>query len=54
MFRTGPEATLPSARMPPLARSVVDTEANALLTQWINDVVKVDAEKYPGSDSCNN
>lgn len=53
-FRIGPEATLPAARMPPIARSVVDTEAHALITRWINDVVKVDAEKYPGSDNCTN
>ncbi len=54
VFRTGAEATLPAARMPPIARSVVDTEANALLTDWINNVVKVDANKYPGSDNCTN
>ncbi len=53
-FRIGPEATLPSARMPPIARSVVDTEAHELITRWINEVVKVDAAKYPGSDSCTN
>lgn len=52
-FRTSAEATLPAARMPPLARSVVDTEGHALIEQWINDVVKVDAEKYPGSSNCN-
>jgi len=53
-FRIGPEATLPAARMPPIARSVVDTEAHALITRWINEVVEVDAEKYPGSDNCTN
>jgi parallel beta-helix repeat protein len=52
VFRTGPEATLPAARMPPLARSVVDEEGNALITQWINSVVKKDVVKYPGSDNC--
>jgi len=40
--------------MPPIARSVVDTEANALLTQWINNVVEVDEQKYPGSGNCSN
>ena len=52
-FRIGPEAVLPAARMPPIARSVVDTEAHALITQWINTVVTEDPEKYPGSDNCN-
>lgn len=52
-FRIGPEAVLPASRMPPIARSVVDTEAHTLITRWINEVVKVDAEKYPGSDNCN-
>lgn len=51
-FRIGAEAVLPASRMPPIARSVVDTEAHALITQWINNVVKVDAAKYPGSDNC--
>ena len=54
VFRTGPEATVPAARMPPIARSVVDEEGNALLTQWINNVVKVDSTKYPGSNACGN
>ena len=54
VFRTSTEATLPAARMPPIARSVIDTEGNALLTQWVNEVVKVDTAKYPGSDKCNN
>ncbi|MES2884432.1 MAG: parallel beta-helix domain-containing protein [Pseudomonadota bacterium] len=51
-FRIGAEATLPAARMPPIARSVVDTEAHALLTRWINEVVVVDEAKYPGSGNC--
>ncbi|HSW11968.1 MAG TPA: parallel beta-helix domain-containing protein [Solimonas sp.] len=51
-FRIGPTATTPAARMPPLARSVVDEEAHALVTQWIRDVVVVDESKYPGSSSC--
>jgi len=51
-FRIGPEATLPAARMPPIARSVVDTEGHALIEQWINSVVKADEENYPGSTSC--
>lgn len=52
-FRLSPSATSAAARMPPLARSVVDTEGHALITQWIRDVVKVDTAKYPNSDSCN-
>lgn len=51
-FRTGPEATLPAARMPPLARSVVHVEGHDLLEQWIGSVVKADESKYPGSTSC--
>jgi uncharacterized repeat protein (TIGR03806 family) len=51
-FRIGPTATAPAARMPPLARSVVDTEAHALIERWIADVVVKDESKYPGSTSC--
>lgn len=51
-FRTGPEATLPAARMPPLARSVVHVEGHDLLEQWIGSVVKADESKYPGSTNC--
>ena len=51
-YRISSEATLPAARMPPLARSVADAEGHALITQWINNVVKVDTNKYPGSDNC--
>lgn len=38
-YRVGPEATTPAARMPPIARSVVDAAGHALVEQWINDVV---------------
>lgn len=51
-FRTGPEATLPAARMPPIARSVVHVEGHDLIQQWIGNVVKADESKYPGSTSC--
>ncbi len=51
-FRIGPEARTPAARMPPLARSVVDEEAHALIRQWIRDVLVLDEEKYPGSKRC--
>ncbi len=51
-FRIGPEATTPAARMPPLARSVVDEEASALIQQWIGTVITADEAKYPGSTSC--
>ena len=51
-FRIGPAATTPAARMPPLARSVVDEEGHALIEQWIRDVVVADESKYPGSTSC--
>src|SRR3546814_9376071 len=39
-FRIGPTATTPAARMPPLARSVVDEEGHALIQQWIQNVVQ--------------
>lgn len=51
-FRISPAATSAAARMPPLARSVVDTEAHDLIRDWINDVVKADESKYPGSTQC--
>jgi len=51
-FRIGPTATTPAARMPPLARSVVDEEGHALVQQWIRDVIVVDESRYPGSSSC--
>ncbi|MDB5971611.1 MAG: hypothetical protein JWQ90_4061 [Hydrocarboniphaga sp.] len=53
-FRIGPEATTPAARMPPLARSVVDEEGRALIEQWIGSVITADEAKYPGSTSCEN
>ncbi|HWU69123.1 MAG TPA: parallel beta-helix domain-containing protein [Stenotrophobium sp.] len=53
-FRIGPTATTPAARMPPLARSVVDEEGHALIQQWIEDVVSADESKYPGSTACAN
>jgi uncharacterized repeat protein (TIGR03806 family) len=53
-FRIGPEATTPAARMPPLARSVVDQEAYELIQQWIDTVVVKDESKYPGSTNCGN
>jgi uncharacterized repeat protein (TIGR03806 family) len=51
-FRIGPEATTPAARMPPIARSVVDDEGRALIEQWIGTVITADESKYPGSTSC--
>lgn len=51
-FRIGPTATTPAARMPPIARSVVDEEGHALIEQWIAQVVVKDESKYPGSTSC--
>ncbi len=51
-YRIGSQATVPAARMPPLARSVVDAEGSALIEQWIGSVVKADEAKYPGSTSC--
>ncbi|TAJ52693.1 MAG: hypothetical protein EPO48_08220 [Nevskiaceae bacterium] len=50
--RIGPTATTPAARMPPLARSVVDEEGHALVKQWIDNVLVADESKYPGSTSC--
>lgn len=51
-FRISPAADTPAARMPPLARSVVDEEAHDLIIQWINDVVVADDDRYPGSEAC--
>ncbi|WP_240954000.1 parallel beta-helix domain-containing protein [Solimonas marina] len=51
-FRISASATTPAARMPPLARSVVDEEGHALIQQWIQNVVKADEAAYPGSTSC--
>lgn len=51
-FRIGPTALTPAARMPPLARSVVDEEGYAIVSEWIRDVVVVDEARYPGSSSC--
>ena len=39
-------------RMPPLARSVTHAEAVTLVNQWIDDVITVDPDRYPGSDGC--
>ena len=52
-YRIGPDAQSAAARMPPVARSVVDEEAHALITQWIDSVITVDPDKYPNSDRCN-
>ncbi len=49
-YRVGPEATSLAARMPPIARSVVDEEAHILITRWINEVVD---DSYPNADACN-
>lgn len=51
-FRIGPDATSAAARMPPLARSTVHTEAVTLIEQWIDAVVTADETRYPGSTSC--
>lgn len=38
-YRIGPEADTPAARMPPIARSVVNNRAHDLVKNWINNVV---------------
>lgn len=48
-YRMGPEATTLAARMPPLARSMIHTEAFDLVTRWINEVVD---DSYPNADAC--
>ena len=48
-YRLGPEATTLAAKMPPLARSVVHSEAWELINQWIDTVVD---ENYPNADAC--
>ena len=39
-------------RMPPLARSVTHSEAVELINDWIDNVITVDPDRYPGSDGC--
>ncbi|WP_420427950.1 parallel beta-helix domain-containing protein [Algiphilus sp.] len=51
-YRLGPEADTPAAQMPPIARSVVHTQAYDLIRNWINNVVVADDSRYPGSESC--
>ncbi len=53
-FRIGPDATSAAARMPPLARSVVDEEGHALIKQWIDNVIVPDEQRYPNSTTCTN
>lgn len=48
-FRLGFEADKLTEKMPPLARSVVDEEAFALITEWIDNVVD---DSYPNADAC--
>ncbi|WP_370262342.1 parallel beta-helix domain-containing protein [Limnobacter sp.] len=48
-YRMGPEAVELAAKMPPLARSVVDTEAVTLINQWIDQVID---SSYENADAC--
>ncbi|GLR27628.1 parallel beta-helix domain-containing protein [Limnobacter litoralis] len=48
-YRIGPDATAIAARMPQLGRSVVDTEAVALISKWIDTVVD---NTYDNADAC--
>lgn len=48
-YRMGPDAVVAAAKMPPLARSVVDEDAVDLVTTWINTVVN---DSYADSDGC--
>ena len=48
-YRLGPEATTLAAKMPPLARSVVHTEAWELINTWIDTVVD---DSYPNANAC--
>jgi hypothetical protein len=43
-YRISADATTPAARMPPIARSVVDVAGHALVEQWIDDVVTEEYE----------
>lgn len=49
-YRISAAATTPAARMPPIARSVVDAAGHALVEQWINDVV---TEEYENGGCAN-
>lgn len=51
-FRIGPEAQSAAARMPPIGRSVVDEEADALIRNWINNVLVKDKGRYHNSEEC--
>lgn len=53
-YRISDAAQTPSARMPPIARSVVDEQGHDLIQQWINQVIVADDDQYPGSESCTN
>lgn len=48
-YRIGPDADTAAARMPPIARSIPDTQAFDLLTQWVNTVVD---NSYDGASGC--
>ncbi len=48
-YRLGPDATTLAAMMPPLARSVVHTEAWELINEWIDNVVD---DSYDNADAC--
>ena len=51
-YRIGHQATTAAARMPPIARSVVDEEALALIQNWIDNVLVQDNSRYPNSEGC--
>ena len=51
-YRIGAGATTPAARMPPLARSVVDAEAVSLIENWIANVLVADESRYQNSTAC--
>ena len=51
-YRIGPEANTAAARMPPIARSVVDEQAAELIARWIDQVVVADESRYPNSTAC--
>lgn len=51
-YRISPLATSAAARMPPLARSVVDEEGWQLVRDWIDHVIVADEQRYPNSTRC--
>jgi hypothetical protein len=52
-YRLDNDASKPAAMMPPLGRTVVHEEGHRLVSDWIQNVIKLNDETdYPGSSNC--